>query len=126
MGITTGRTSECKGLVTQGTRGGDGVGFESPPGRFSSPMLDFSLGCNIHTHTTPLYELRPWVECEWGCRAAPFCHATHGVPTAVWELLVAGPCRSSGPSIVGTSRLLGVSEAAWLGRESGKVWLDGN
>lgn len=108
--------------MTQGTRGGDGEGFELPPGRFSSPMLDFSPGCDIHTHT-PLDELRPWVGCKWGCRAAPLRHTTYDVPAAVWELPVAGPCRSSGPSIVGVSKLLGVSEAAWLGRELGKPGL---
>lgn len=116
-GITTGRTSECGGLGTRRTRGGGGEGFESPPGRFYSPVLDFSPGCNIHT-PTPLDELWPWV----GGSGAAGLHPLATSPTAAWELPVAGPCRSSGPSVV-VRQLLGVWEAAWLGRESGKPGL---
>ena len=56
--------------MTQVTRWDDGEGFESPPGRFSSPVLDFSPGCSIHTHT-PLDELQPWVGCRWGLAMPP-------------------------------------------------------
>lgn len=80
-----------------------GEGFLSPPRRFHSPVPGFSPGFNIHAQT-PRGELRPWIGSKWGCRAAPLGHTTHSRSVAGWELRVASPCRSSGPSPVGASR----------------------
>lgn len=86
--------------MARGICGGSRDGFEWPLAAF--PALCWIFPGAISTHTLPSMNSSP----ELG---APLSPATHGTSTAEWELPVAGPCRSSGPSTVATS-------SCWVGQ----------
>lgn len=76
-----------------------GRGLNDRPEGFPA-LCQVFLQAITSTHTLTLMNLG-WVWCKWGCRASPLCCVTHSMSTAVRELLVASPCRSPGPSLVG-------------------------